>query len=371
MKPLPQALNDWVEAGLIDRDTAGRIGAFEARQAQADRPRWTSWLALGLGVCLVASGLLLFVAANWDEMLPGLRFVLTLSMVGLLHGLGTLTTVRSPNFSRAMHGLGTLSLGPAIYLSAQIFHLQEHWPTGVLVWTVGALAGVMLLEDWVQTTLAAVIAPAWLASEWLARDETPGRGLLLATAIFFVTLTYLGAVHQSGPTLFRRALMWIGVVAFGPVLTVLVVLAHHSRRTVDAASLVQFALLLLPPLALAWRLRGREAWAPVAGLVWALLPLGLVGHWPTLYAWLAVGAVALTWWGVHEARSERVNLGLVTFGVTLVAFYFSSVMDKLGRSMGLIGLGALFLAGGWQLERLRRRLAAHVADRTSGEGARS
>jgi hypothetical protein len=31
-------------------------------------------------------------------------------------------------------------------------------------------------------------------------------------------------------------------------------------------------------------------------------------------------------------------------------------MDKLGRSLGLIGLGLLFLAGGWQLERLRRRL---------------
>jgi cytochrome oxidase assembly protein ShyY1 len=37
-------------------------------------------------------------------------------------------------------------------------------------------------------------------------------------------------------------------------------------------------------------------------------------------------------------------------------------MDKLGRSLGLMGLGLLFLLGGWQLERLRRRLNAHITE---------
>ena len=31
-------------------------------------------------------------------------------------------------------------------------------------------------------------------------------------------------------------------------------------------------------------------------------------------------------------------------------------MDKLGRSASLIGLGLLFLLGGWLLEKTRRRL---------------
>jgi hypothetical protein len=39
-------------------------------------------------------------------------------------------------------------------------------------------------------------------------------------------------------------------------------------------------------------------------------------------------------------------------------FYFSDIFDKMGRSLGLIGLGILFLAGGWALEKTRRGLLA-------------
>jgi hypothetical protein len=35
-------------------------------------------------------------------------------------------------------------------------------------------------------------------------------------------------------------------------------------------------------------------------------------------------------------------------------------MDKLGRSASLIALGTILLAGGWQWEKLRRRLLTQV-----------
>lgn len=81
-----------------------------------------------------------------------------------------------------------------------------------------------------------------------------------------------------------------------------------------------------------------------------------------LYAWCALGAAGQIFWGLHEGRRERVNLGIAGFALTLLFFYFSSVMDKLGRSLGLMGLGLLFLLGGWQLERLRRRLNERIAE---------
>jgi len=71
---------------------------------------------------------------------------------------------------------------------------------------------------------------------------------------------------------------------------------------------------------------------------------------------LLLGAAAMVAWGIRDGRSERVNMGMVAFAVTVLFFYFSEIMDKLGRSASLIGLGLLFLAGGWALEKLRRRL---------------
>jgi uncharacterized membrane protein len=64
---------------------------------------------------------------------------------------------------------------------------------------------------------------------------------------------------------------------------------------------------------------------------------------------------------MKEARKERVNLGIAGFALTILFFYFSTVMDKLGRSASLIGLGLLFLLGGWLLEKTRRRLLVKMS----------
>jgi hypothetical protein len=41
-------------------------------------------------------------------------------------------------------------------------------------------------------------------------------------------------------------------------------------------------------------------------------------------------------------------------------FCYSNIFDKVGRSLGLIGLGILFLAGGWALEKARRGLMTRM-----------
>ena len=64
------------------------------------------------------------------------------------------------------------------------------------------------------------------------------------------------------------------------------------------------------------------------------------------------------------SRKERINLGTAGFALTILIFYFSSVMDKLGRATSLIGLGVLFLVGGWIFERTRRRLVAQLDSRS-------
>jgi uncharacterized membrane protein len=78
------------------------------------------------------------------------------------------------------------------------------------------------------------------------------------------------------------------------------------------------------------------------------------------YVMWTVGSLGLIGWGLHEARKERINLGVAGFALTVLGFYFSAVMDKLGRSASLLGLGLLFLLGGWLLEKARRRLVQQL-----------
>ncbi len=80
------------------------------------------------------------------------------------------------------------------------------------------------------------------------------------------------------------------------------------------------------------------------------------------HALAAIFAIFLSAWGVRMASRALVNLGIAGFALSVVWFYFSDIFDKVGRSIGLIGLGILFLAGGWLLEKTRRRLIAGMTE---------
>jgi uncharacterized membrane protein len=87
------------------------------------------------------------------------------------------------------------------------------------------------------------------------------------------------------------------------------------------------------------------------------------------YALVAVVSMVLAWWGVRERSRAVVNYGIAVFALTVGWFYFSSLMDKLGRSLGLISLGIVFLLGGWLLERVRRNLISQMQDQPQQEPA--
>ena len=78
------------------------------------------------------------------------------------------------------------------------------------------------------------------------------------------------------------------------------------------------------------------------------------------YGLVAAFTVFLIGWGVRLSSKVLVNYGVVGFAITVGWFYFSNLFDKMGRSLGLIGLGVLFLAGGWALEKTRRGLLSRM-----------
>lgn len=359
-------LERWAAAGLLDPAAVDRIRTWEAERRGEPRLRWPARLALGLGGLLLVAGVLLFVAANWDALSPGQRFALLLGSVAGLHLAGALGE-RLPALALTLHACGTAALGAGIFLAGQIFHLEEHWPGGLMLWAAGGWVGWALRRDWAQGTLAALLTPAWLVAEWVVAAGDRRGAPVLAVGLLGLALAYLGAEPspEGARSSLRHALVWIGGLAVMPAAVFLVMAADdwHPGRPMPPwdLQLLGWGVALGGALVVAWTARARAGWPVAAGLGWALLGLwagSLEGVVP--YLWLAGLALGLIAWGVLDRRTERVNLGIAGFGLTVFAFYFSSVMDKLGRSASLMGLGLLFLGGGYLLERARRRLLVGI-----------
>jgi len=380
---LNKRLDRWISAGVMDAHTAARIRAFEESERSKEGLRWPVLLALGLGAVLLCAGVLLFVAAHWDELSPTWRFTLVLLLTGLFPIAGALTMNRFPALAATFYAIGTICVGAGIFLTAQIFNLQEHWPSGILLWAIGALAGWLILRQWPQSVLLALLVPAWLAGEWQVRTEGYSySGRLILDGLLLLSLTYLTGRTGAEDSVLRRGLAWIGGISLLP----LAILAFVEERELlwswrgrpevpEMVRVFGWIIGIGAPLLLAFVLRRKAAWVNALSAVWVLVigtfhsvdsaaagPLRIYA-WSTLgpYFGAGLGALGLIGWGLLERHRGRINLGVAGFALTVVIFYFSDVMDKLGRAASLIGLGVLFLFGGWALERMRRKLVAHVS----------
>ncbi len=174
---LEQHLQRWVEAGLLDSQSAERIRDFETSH-ESPGMRWPVVFAIAFGSIMVAAGILLFVAAHWEDLSPAERFLLVVAMIAGFHFAAGALMPRLRALGLALHAVGTVALGGGIFLAGQIFNLQEHWPGGILLWAIGAALSWLVLRDWIQAMLAALLVPAWIASEWSVRARRHGLGVL-------------------------------------------------------------------------------------------------------------------------------------------------------------------------------------------------
>src|ERR1039458_7398147 len=375
MADIESLLNRWQTAGALEAEAAARIRAFEEKQEKPSGLRWQGMVALILGAILLACGVALFVSAHWDELGPAARYAIVIAMVAVFHLAAGFVRKGFQGLSTALHAVGTVSTGAAIALVGQIFNIQEHWPAAILLWALAALAGWILLHDEAQQTLTLLLFPAWLLSEFTYYAEGHiGAAVYEGRFLFIWAVLYLTFFLGSKRRIVQGVLFAVGTIysvagcatlmtgwrswgdhtylplglrtwgwVFIAVLPLLFAVFKFSKSVIPVVVAICFSI------ALPWCQR---TWTVTSG------EYSYVRNGPNLaaHALVAAFAVFIIWWGVQQTSQILVNLGIVGFAATVGWFYFSDIMDKFGRSLGLIGLGVLFLAGGWALEKWRRKL---------------
>lgn len=169
---LQQQISGWVGEGLISGAQAQALRARYPLRHGAGRGRL---ILSTLGAIIFGLGVLLLFAYNWAEMHKFTKLAVIFAALAGSHaaGLRLRRPGRPPIASEGLHALGTMLFGAAIWLVAQIYHIEEHYPNALLIWGIGALAMAWALPSVTQGVMAVTLVLVWQAVEVFDFSNTP------------------------------------------------------------------------------------------------------------------------------------------------------------------------------------------------------
>lgn len=162
-------LEFWRSAGLLQPTEVDRIrGCYETTAETGQRKHSVARFTLqALAALLFGLAVLLLVGYNWDELHWVAKLALIFSGITGLHALGLFLRFSrgAPIASEIAFFLGCLLYGAGIWLVAQIFHLDAHYPDGVWWWAVGVLPFALCLDTLLMHALLAGLLALWAGME--------------------------------------------------------------------------------------------------------------------------------------------------------------------------------------------------------------
>ena len=163
---LAEQIELWVKQGIVSREQATAIRSRYPDQ-KAGLP-WGLLVFAGLGTVIVGLGVILLFAYNWHAMPRAAKLAVVLVSIAGAHSAGVFLS-RYTDWRRqlgdALCLLGTMLFGAGIWLVAQMYNIDEHYPNGFLIWCLGALAMAWAMPSIAQGMLATVLVTVWVCSE--------------------------------------------------------------------------------------------------------------------------------------------------------------------------------------------------------------
>ena len=397
---LRQEVGEWERDGTIAPEQAEAILArYPEASPDQEVARRRQPLVVGisiLGAVLVGLGIITFFAANWDDISRSIKLAALIGGVLLSHGAGFFLWQRSgyPAIGIALVLLGCIIYGAGVHLIGQIYHVPVDHPNLTAFWFLGVLPLAYITRSRPVMFLAVVlflVAAGFRLPAWL--EDTHDADAVVLSCVFFLALSALlyaiGKVKarlegwEETGGMFRAIGLVVGFGAFylltfhdlieeaGPIGGV----DYRYWSATYAASVISIGALAGAEW---WRARSGTASLPealeiatvllllTASQVLVRVPVGWEPLYPiVLNALFALSALGLMVSGYLQEREGRVNLSMALIALFIISRYFEYSTTLFDRSLVFVGAGIILLAGGFLLERGRRRLLQGMR---SGEG---
>jgi uncharacterized membrane protein len=296
-------LSVWRRDAIVSEPQAQRIAdLYEGAGEMAERGRSRAvFILMAAAAMLVGLAALLLIGYNWDDLSRGTKLAIVLGTIALTHTAGFSLRYRrsSPALSETVFFLGCLFYGAGIWLVAQTFHINAHYPDGIWWWAVGVLPFALCLETRLLHALLVGLLALWAGQEVLNFGHLGGW--------LFGRWDFLPNGAYSLPLLALPGIVWA-----------------YRKQSVKT-------LALYVPL-LAW-------WTVLQAFAWKLgsNPIYFVG---------SVGALLLVVAEAHAVGSRFAipyrRYGALLVGGALVPLSFYDLNKHLvGESLGMVGPPAL------------------------------
>ena len=398
---LPAAVQLWQDRGIITAEQGrAMVSAYRVPGTPVAVHRTQGRLVTilsTLGSVLVGLGVILFFAANWQEIPRPVKLAMILIAIPAVYGIGYwLRYLRGyQRVGTAVILLACLLYGAGIHLVAQAYNIPVNDPKLFLYWFVGVLALAYLTRSQVILYLGVglfLAAAGFRLADWLDDvDRGVVAGAFSLYLVLGVTLYALGKLQaQFGLTRsYAKVYEDFGLVtalgslylltfrewfddyraprveeAFGGEFWIAFYAAAGLAIAVYGVLLARLALHRPP-----WQADALESGAALLLVGAAVLVVNLeVGgdiFYPILFnALLVLGMLGLLFSGYLRGQESLINIALAFFILDVISRYFEFGWSLLDRSLVFIVAGAILLGGGFLLERGRR----HVFQRMRGAG---
>lgn len=378
----------WRQAGVItdaqEREILARAGAGQPAFARALRMGWLVTVVSIAGALVLAGGVILLFAANWERMPDAQRTFVVFAAMLSAYGIAYALTYRfaMERLGSAFLLLGVLLYQAAIFLLAQIYNMPVESPILFLLGTIGALPLAYLFGSRIVLLLALAALVAWQVSEVSLRYEEGAlewAGAIIIGA-FGLGLYGIGRLHALRASIARLGDVY--VFAGGAIVLSLVYamtfdepwreIIDRGVTTYDAPASVYVALTLAALIVgaqLLFRARTRENLIDAGAQGTLILLAGVAATYPAWTGWALVFnaayfalAAAIVARGYVSDDARYVNAGLVVAGLGLLTRYADVFWSLLAGSAFFIAGGVVLLALAFVIERIRRDLLRSMND---------